>query len=132
MSKNIKVSDKTHELLMSLRGEGESIDEVIAVRLQSEVETPMEKVTRELFEFKHFLITLQKNASEATPQVVRGRKTAGGVPRTAAATFTPTDTPEPLEQRCCAGKSPCKHWSYEPNQMMYINSLSGRRKEVEA
>ena len=128
LSKILKVSDKTHELVMSLRGEGESVDDVIASRLQMEVETPIEKVTRELFEFKAFLTNLQKkNSSEATPQVST-RKTAGGG-RPPADTFTATDEPEDPEKPCCkrtTGKQPCEHWEWLGDRMEWKNRLSNR------
>lgn len=152
MTKVIKVSDETHERLTALKGDGETIDDVIAKQLDK----PAEAVDSKWFigvdmgspdgDYSVLLrkeedgtITVldgdykapQKIASEATPQRVSNRKTAGGKPRSAADTFTPADTPQPLEQSCCAGRSPCKHWSYEANEMMYVNSLSGRRKAPE-
>ena len=130
MSKILKVSDKTHELVMSLRGEGESAEDVIASRLQSEVETLIEKVTRQLFEFKAFLERLEKaakkNMSEATPQT--NRKTAGGG-RPPADVFTATDLPDDPEKPCCkrtSGKQPCEHWQWLGDEMQWVNKLSNR------
>lgn len=34
-----------------------------------------------------------------------------------------------VEQKCCRLKSPCKHWQF--NDGVWINSLSGRTREVE-
>ncbi len=34
------------------------------------------------------------------------------------------------ELQCCKGVRPCKHWQWDGNQQAYINSLSGRAKEV--
>lgn len=130
MSKILKVSDKTHELVMSLRGEGESVDDVIASRLQAEVETPMEKVLREVYAFKSFLTKLQqdaeKNTSEATPQ--KERKTAGGG-RPPADVFGSPISPDDPEMSCCKvtnGKQPCKHWRWNGNEMKWVNDLSNR------
>ena len=144
MTKVIKVSDETHERLTALKGDGETIDDVLVRQLGIEPESKVDKVLHELADIKEILkfvgaseqqvtavdsILSKKNTSEATPQGT-GRKVAGG--RGAKDTFTPADNPEPLEQNCCRGKQPCKHWSYEANEMMYVNSLSGRRKEPEA
>lgn len=146
MSKILKVSDQTHELVMSLRGDGETVDDVLNKRLSAEQLSPVEGGVNvgmdsnghlrpiEIGKPVSFVLPIrpaEKIASEATPQRVSNRKTAGGVPRSAADTFTPADTPQPLEQKCCAGRQPCKHWGYEANEMMYVNSLSGRRKAIE-
>lgn len=36
-----------------------------------------------------------------------------------------------LEQPCCSAVSPCKHWSYDGMDMVWTNSLSGRKKRAE-
>lgn len=132
MSKILKVSDQTHELVMSLRSEGETVDDVIARYLQTEKETPIEKVTRELQDFKAFIEkiaarTTEKNTSEATPQGT-GRKVAGGG-RSAKDTFTPADNADPLEKPCCSKDRPCEHWAWRGETMTYVNKLSNRVKE---
>lgn len=132
MSKILKVSDETHELVMSLRSGGETADDVIARYMREVKETPIEKVTRELQEFKDFIEkvaarTTEKIASEATPQK-SGRKTAGGG-RSAADTFTQSDDVVDLEQPCCkatTGKQPCKHWEWLGDRMQWVNKLSNR------
>ena len=143
MSKILKVSDQTHELVMSLRGDGETVDDVLQRQLSAEQLTPVQGAENigmdsngvlrpmEIGKPVAFCTDGKKNMSEATPQDrVSRRKVAGtgGKLRSAEDTFTPADSPQPLEQPCCAGKSPCKHWTYEANEMMYVNSLSGRRK----
>lgn len=37
----------------------------------------------------------------------------------------------PVEAVCCANDlQPCRHWSWDGNQLGYVNSLSGRFMEV--
>lgn len=141
MSKILKVSDQTHELVMSLRGDGETVDDVLQRQLSAEQLTPVagaenlgmdsNGILRPIeigkpVAFMPPMTAPEKIMSEATPQRT-GRKTAGGG-RPAAEVFKSDDPIEPLEQKCCTGKQPCKHWGYEANEMMYVNSLSGRRK----
>lgn len=36
-----------------------------------------------------------------------------------------------MERACCLGKIPCKHWSFNSDQQVYVNSLSGRVKQLD-
>lgn len=36
----------------------------------------------------------------------------------------------PLERACCLNAKPCQHWVWNGDEQVYINSLSGRKKEV--
>ena len=133
LSKILKVSDETHELVMSLRSGGETADDVIARYMREVKETPIEKVTRELQEFKDFIEkvaarTTEKIASEATPQKVSNRKTAGGG-RPAAEVFEqPEDDSDP-EKPCCKGVKPCQHWEWLGDTMVWRNTLSSRIRQ---
>lgn len=31
---------------------------------------------------------------------------------------------------CCLGKRPCKHWQWDGNRSAYVNSLTGKEREV--
>lgn len=35
-----------------------------------------------------------------------------------------------VEQPCCEGKKPCKHWAWQDSGI-YINTLSGREREAD-
>ena len=35
------------------------------------------------------------------------------------------------ESKCCKLKNPCKHWHYNPSEMVWKNEISGRQREVE-
>lgn len=54
---------------------------------------------------------LEKKVSEAAPQEVT--------------------TSELGELPCCAAKKPCKHWTFDDSKPAWVNSRSGREKEVE-
>lgn len=144
MSKVIKVSDETHERLMSLKDSGETVDDVISKQLDKPAEATESKwfigvdmgspdgdYSVLLRKEEDGSITVldgdykapQKNASEATPQVVRGRKTAGE-------TFGVSTQPHGGEYPCCVAKQPCKHWSWNGDTMNWVNSLSNRIREA--
>lgn len=39
--------------------------------------------------------------------------------------------PPNLERACCLGRTPCVHWQFNQDKQVYINSLSGREREIE-
>lgn len=42
-----------------------------------------------------------------------------------------TEALDASEQACCRKKAPCKHWQHDSDNNQWINSLSGRSREVE-
>lgn len=43
--------------------------------------------------------------------------------------FAPTRPDPELGYRCCQGKSPCKHWVWNTEKSVYVNTLTGKEKE---
>lgn len=154
MSKILKVSDQTHELVMSLRGDGETVDDVLQRQLSAEQITPVEGAENLGMDSNGILrpieigkpvsfyppmittssvpvnIDLEKIASEATPQKVSNRKTAGGgKPRTTEEVFKQPDDESDPEKACCKASKPCQHWEWVGDRMEWRNTLSSRIRQ---
>lgn len=46
------------------------------------------------------------------------------------ADFVPKPPDTETGYPCCLGKRPCKHWQWDGNKSAYINSLTGKEREV--
>lgn len=58
------------------------------------------------------------NSIELPPTVVRGSD------------FVPKPPDPETGYPCCLGKRPCKHWQWDGNKSAYVNSLTGKEREV--
>lgn len=131
MSKILKVSDETHERIMALKGDGETVDDVLVRQLQTEPSSELQEVLASIEELKVAMAKAlkipEKIASEATPQK-SGRKTAGGG-RPAAEVFKQPDDESDPEKPCCKLAKPCQHWEWAGDQMVWRNRLSSRIRQ---
>lgn len=46
------------------------------------------------------------------------------------AAFVPKPPDPETGYPCCLGKRPCKHWQWDGNKSAYVNSLTGKEREV--
>lgn len=48
-----------------------------------------------------------------------------------ASEFVPRPPDPKTGYPCCSRQSPCKHWQFDQNEVVWVNSLTGARRELD-
>lgn len=108
----IKITDELDSKLRTIPNKSDFVRQAIEEKLEGKLQPSVDSsgITREeVIE----LIKLHSISSEPKP-------------------FVPMPPDPHTGYPCCEGKKPCKHWIWDSGLTCYVNTITGKQKEIES
>lgn len=128
---NIMLSEEALAIADASGNRSEYIEELIlGVRRMDEAISEDSVLLQHFKSMEQRIVSLLQGLNATPPAPVRSIDEVMAELKPAAA-FVPRPPDPEKGYQCCSGQSPCKHWVWDDMKTAYVNTLTGKVREVQ-